>query len=196
MKDVRQYEAKLRALQDSAELKQALKKEQAEIDQQRALVSALSSKLLQAAEAQTDAQIALCNEIADEMAALRSRAERALKNSSNDPTGLLYARSFNEVWVQGIEAGQAELEVNRRFARAEFYFQMMNRITPDEPWPALLLAETSALRGDRKQALKELRQAVKRGLKRPESIDEDVNLQALRRDPEFQQIVAELKARQ
>ena len=56
----------------------------------------------------------------------------------------------------------------------------MRTVTPDQPWPVLLLAESRALRGDKKHALKNLRDAVKRGLKNPDSLRESVNLQTLR----------------
>lgn len=191
LKDVSQYQAKLAALKSSPELKQALKKEQESIEQQRAIVREVSSKLSQVAEANSDAQIALRTEIVDGMTGLRNKASHA----RNEETRLISQRAFDQLWVQGIEAGQAELEIKRHFAQAEFYFQLMSSVTPNQPWPVLLLAETSALRGDKKRALKELHEAVKRGLKHPESIDEDANLQSLRSEPEFLQIVAELKAR-
>jgi len=192
LKEVSQYQAKLTALKNSAELKQTLKKEQDAIDEQRADVRELSQKLSQAAEASSDAQIALRTEIVDGMAGLRNKAKQA----KNEDARLICQRAFDQLWVQGIEAGQAELEIRKQLSKAEFYFQLMSSVTPDRPWPVLLLAETSALRGDKKRALKELHEAVKRGLQHAESIEEDANLQTLRLEPEFQRIVAELRARQ
>lgn len=136
--------------------------------------------------------MALRNDIVDGMNALQNEADHAKK----EETRLVYLRAFNQLWVQGIEAGQAELEASKNLAKAAFYFQLMSRVTPDQPWPVLLLAETNAIRGDKKGALKNLHEAVKRGLKHPESLDESVNLQTLRSEPEFQQIIAELKARE
>ncbi len=65
----------------------------------------------------------------------------------------------------------------------------------DDPWPSLLLAETHTAMGNRKQALKDLRDAVKRGVKRPEVFEKDKNLQALASDPDFQKLVAEMKTK-
>jgi dienelactone hydrolase len=190
LKEVAQYQAKLAAVKNSPELKQALRKEQEAIDQQASLIQELSSSLSQAADASLEAQMGLRIAIADGMNRLKNNAEHA----KNEDKRLIFLRAFNQLWVQGIEAGQAALENSKNYARAEFYFQLMSNVTPDEPWPALLLAETAAVRGDRKRAYKNLREAIKRGLKNPDAVEKDANLQSLRSDPEFQRIVADLKA--
>jgi len=191
LKDVGPYQAKLSALKHSTELKQAEKKEQQAIGQQLAATQELSSKLAQLGEVDLEAQVALRTTIADGMTALQTKAEHA-----RDPeTRLVLLRAFAALWAQGIEAGQRELKVEKRSSTAEVYFQLLSSVTPDQPWPVLLLAETHALQGDKKRALKDLREAIKRGLKRPESIEEDANLQTLHSEAEFQQMVAELKAR-
>jgi len=189
-RDVTEYQAKLATMKGSPGLKQALKKEHEAIAQQRALTQPISSKLSRAADADLDAQLDLRNAIVDEMKDLQSRAEPA----RNAETRLVLLRAFNDLSAQAIEAGQAELENNKRFPLAEFYFQLMQSVSPNDPWPALLLAETDAARGDRKRSCKHLREAIKRGLRNPDAIEKDVNLQILRSDPEFKQIVAELKA--
>ena len=190
-KDVSQFQAKLAALKSSAELKQAFKKQQEAIDKERALTQDLLSKLGQAAETNLDAQQALASAVSDGMATLKHQSE----HEKNEEMRLVYVRAFNDVWVEGIETGEAELNVKKRYGIAEFYFRLMSNVTPDQAWPVLLLAETSALRGDKKRALKELREAVKRGIRHPESVEEDANLQSLRSEPEFQQMVAEVKAK-
>jgi dienelactone hydrolase len=190
LKDVSQYQAKLAALKSSPELKQALKKEQEQIDQQRSLTQQLSSNISQVGETSLDVQPDLRAAIVEGMTSLKNKAE----HSKSEDIRLVQLRAFNDLWAQGIEAGQAELE-NKRYDKAEYYFQMMSSISPNEPWPVLLLAETSVARGDTKRALKDLHEAVKRGLKNPDAIDKDTNLERLRSEPEFQQIVAELKAK-
>jgi len=190
LKDVAQYKAKLPALSNSPEMKLALKKQQDAIAQQRSLTQQISSQISQVGEADFDAQPAMRTSIVDGMTGLKNKADHA----RNDETRLVLLRSFNDLWAQGIEAGQAELE-NKRFSKAEYYFQLMSSISPNEAWPILLLAETSAARGDKKRALKDLHEAVKRGLKNPDAIDKDTNLGTLHSEPEFQQIVADLKAK-
>jgi dienelactone hydrolase len=190
LKAVGQYQAKLTALKSSPEMKQALKKEQEAIDQQHSLTQEISSQISQVGEADFDTQPALRTNIVDGMTGLKNKADHA----KNEGTRLVLLRAFNDLWAQGIEAGQAELE-NKRFGKAEYYFQLMSSISPNEAWPVLLLAETSAVRGDKKRALKDLHEAIKRGLKNPDAINKDTNLETLRSEPEFQQIVAELKAK-
>lgn len=190
LKDVSQYQAKLAALKSSPDLKQALKKEQEQTDQQRSLTQQLSSNISQVGETSLDVQPDLRAAIVEGMTSLKNKAE----HSKSEDMRLVQLRAFNDLWAQGIEAGQAELE-NKRYDKADYYFQMMSSISPNEPWPVLLLAETSVARGDKKRALKDLHEAVKRGLKNPDAIDKDTNLAALRSEPEFQQIVAELKAK-
>jgi dienelactone hydrolase len=191
LKDVSQFQPKLAALKSSAEWRRAIRQEQQAIDQQLAATQELSAKLAQVQEADLAARIALRSEIVDGMAALRNRAAHA----GNEERRLVLLRAFNALWAQAIEAGQRELETNQRLANAEFYFELVSSVTPDQPWPIVLLAETDALRGDKRRALKHVHEAIRRGLQRPESLDENANLHTLRSEPEFQQMITELKAR-
>ena len=63
----------------------------------------------------------------------------------------------------------------------------------DNPWPVLLLADTCASQGKKKEAIRELKEAVRRGLKDAEVIESDDRLQVLKTDPEFQKLVESLK---
>jgi dienelactone hydrolase len=191
LKDVSPAEPRLAALKNSLELKQALKKQQDAIDQQRALTQGLSADLAKLGNTSTEEQVSLRTAIADGMADLKYKAAHA----KTEDDRLVFLRSFNALWVQGIEAGQAEFENAHHIAEAELYFQLMSAVTPEEAWPHLLLAETAAARGDKKRADKELRDAMRRGLKNPDTLEHDANLQSLHADPEYQQIVAELKTR-
>ena len=191
LKDVSQFQAKLVSLKKSPELKQALKKEQDEITEQESIAEDLSSKIAGVGDADFDSQPALRREVVDRMAGLKTQAQR----EKSEEKRLVLLRAFHQLWAQGVEAGQAELE-KKQFAKADYYFRLMGDISPDEPWPALLLAETDTARGDKKHAIKDLRDAMKRGLKNPDAIAKDTNLESLRSDPEFQQIVDQLREAQ
>ena len=95
--------------------------------------------------------------------------------------------------VEGIENGQQQFQA-KHFDKAESCFDLMRQIS-DEPWPALLLAETRAAMGNKKQALKDLREAVRRGLKDAEVLESDKQLQVLNTEPDFQKLLAELKGK-
>lgn len=189
LKDVSGYEEKLAALKKSSELKLALKKEQNLIAEQQSITQDISSKIAALAEVEFEQQTALRRQIMDQMTGLKNQAAHA----KQPERGLVLLRALHQLWAQGVETGQAQLE-KKHFAQAEYYFTLMADISPDEPWPALLLAETAAARGDKKHALRELHEAIKRGLKNPDAIEKDTNLESLRSEPEFQKIVEELKA--
>src|SRR5260370_33757450 len=71
----------------------------------------------------------------------------------------------------------------------------MAAVAPDHPWPLVLLAEVRVRSGNKRGALKAIELAVQRGLKRPESLTEDPELQPLASDPQFQQIVQRLSTK-
>jgi hypothetical protein len=71
----------------------------------------------------------------------------------------------------------------------------MAEISAAEPWPSLLLAETRTAMGNKKQAIKDIREAIRRGLKNPEVLEKDKNLEGLQSEAEFQKIVGELRAK-
>lgn len=190
LRDVSQFQARFAALKNSSELKQALKKQQNAIDQQRGMTQELSSELAQTAT-DVDVQQALRTEIVTGITALKYRADHARSEDER----LIVTRAFASLWVQAIEAGEGQLENTKNYPAAEFYFSLVDAVSPDEPWPALLLAETATVQGNKKRAIKQLREAIKRGLKNPDTLEADPHLQSLRNDPEFQQITAELRAR-
>ena len=188
LRDVSEAQTKLAALGNSFELKQALKKQQSAIDQQRGMTQELSSQIAQAGT-DIDIQQSMRAAIVSGMTGLKYRAD----HTKSEDERLITSRAFGALWVQAIEAGENQLENTRNYPAAEFYFHLVDAVSPKEPWPALLLAETAAAGGDKKRAIKEIREAIKRGLKNPDTLDRDQHLQSLRNEPEFQQIVAGLR---
>jgi len=59
----------------------------------------------------------------------------------------------------------------------------------------LLLAETRVAMGNKKQAIKDLREAVRRGLNDPEILESNKQLEGLHSDPEFQKLLAGMKSK-
>jgi dienelactone hydrolase len=188
LKPVTEYEQKLDALRKSSALKASLNKERSEIDEQQLLTASTSALLGKFAAAGWDDRLSLKRDIRDAFAHLESEAKRASSESRRN----LYRRCFNDLWAQGIEAGQSQL-VEHHSDIAVNYFQLMAEVSPHEPWPALLSAEAYNASGNKKEALKSIREALRRGLKNPDAIEKDRNLEALRTDPEFQKLVAEMK---
>jgi dienelactone hydrolase len=187
LKDISQFEQKLTALKTSSALKAALKKEQGQIAEQAVLTSGISAKINALADTEdAENRGALSGQISTEMRLLKDRGAHA----KTEEERLVHLRAYRAVWAQGIETGQAEFE-SRHFERAELYFRLMAE-TDDDSWPYLLLAETQTAMGRKKQALKDLREAVKRGLRNTEILENDRNLNALRNEPDFKKLIAEM----
>jgi dienelactone hydrolase len=188
LKDVAPYQSKLADVKRSAELKAALKKERDLINEQVSLESEISTKLETLVEGKVKDPTTLQRGIEQAMSRLRDQSTRG----KSEEKRRVAARALYAVWVQGIEMGQMQVE-SRHFETAELCFSLMSAVN-DNPWPILLLAETHTAQGNRKQAIKDLREAVRRGLKDPKKLDKDDKLQALKTDAEFQKIVEGLKS--
>ncbi len=189
LENVAEFEKKLTALKQSSALQKALKQEQREIAEQASLTADLSAKLAAFDAAAPDQKISLRADLVDGIRQLKSQAQHAKSERR-----LVWLRAFNDLCGQAIEAGQIQLE-RKRFDQAEAYFLLMSEITADEPWPMLLLADTHASMGNKKQAIKDIREAVRRGFKNSDFLEHDSNLETLRGDPEFLDLITELKSK-
>jgi hypothetical protein len=76
--------------------------------------------------------------------------------------------------------------------KAEACFKMVAQIS-DDSWPVLLLAQTHASRGNNQLAIRDLREAVRRGFRDPDLLETDPRLQVLKSDRGFQELLAELR---
>jgi hypothetical protein len=187
LKDTGNAASKLAALKDSAALKAALKGEHDQIDEQLAIERTISPNLNSYLDGSASDMNALRVEILQAMGGLNDQAS----HSRNEAKRLVASRAFDSILVEGIEAGQQELEA-RHFEKAEACFQLMSDATKD-PWPLLLLAETHASSGNLKLAIKDLQEAVRRGLKNADVIDLDKKLENLKSEPEFQKLLAGIR---
>jgi dienelactone hydrolase len=189
LRDVKDIAQKMMALQQSPVLKAALKSERAQVSEQLKLEQEISQKIASVADNSVSDMTALRLDIRQQMGALNDQA----KHSKNEEKRLISGRVFSGVFVGAMEDGQQELAA-RHFEKAEAYFDLMRQVS-DDPWPVLLLADTHAAAGNRKLAIKDLHEAVRRGLKDRTVIESDPQLQGLKSDPEFQKIVAGLEGK-
>jgi len=179
--DVTEFENRLAQFKNSKAWKTVLHNEQREIDDQASLTAAAAGELQQLGSDQESLN-GVRNHIAQVLSDLRRRSK------SNGGEHLVAARAFMQLWIQGIEAGQEEFR-NQRFSQAALYFELMADASPDQAWPLVLLAEAHARAGNKKPALKALEDAAKRGLKNPQALAQDPELQSLTSEPAFQKIV-------
>jgi dienelactone hydrolase len=190
LRDVTESEKKLAELKKSSALKAALKNEQEQITDQSSLETEVSTKLRSYMSGAANDPITLENDILQAMRRLHDQAE----HSRNDAKRRVASRAFGELWVAGMESGQEELEA-RHFEKAEACFDLMSKVR-DDPWPVLLLAETHAAAGKKKQAIRDLQEAVRRGLTDAKAIESDDRLQILKADSDFQKLIESLKKNQ
>ena len=187
LKDVSKPTAKLAALKDSPALKSALKAERDQILEQQSIERSISPKLSAYLDGSDPDMNSLRIDILQALGGLKDQAA----HSKNETKRLIASRASNSLFVEAIESGQQELEA-RHFEKAESCFQLMSQATND-PWPVLLLAETHASSGNKKLAIKDLQEAVRRGLKDAEVIESDQKLEGLKTEPDFQKLRAGLR---
>jgi dienelactone hydrolase len=189
LRDVKEAAQKLTALQQSPALKAALKFEREQMSEQLKLEQEISQKIASAVDNSVTDVTALRLEVRQQMGALNDQA----KHSKNEQKRLISGRAFSGIFVGAMEDGQQQLAA-RHFEKAEAYFDLMRQVS-DDPWPVLLLADTHAAAGNRKLAIKDLQEAVRRGLKDRTVIESDSQLQGLKSEPEFQKLMAGLEGK-
>jgi len=189
LRDVKEAAQKLTALQPSPALKAALKSEREQMSEQLKLEQEISQKITSVADNSVSDITALRLDVKQQMGALNDQA----KHSKNEQKRLISGRAFSGIFVGAMEDGQQQL-AGRHFEKAEAYFDLMRQVS-DDPWPVLLLADTHAAAGNRKLAIKDLQEAVRRGLKDRAVIESDPQLQGLKKEPEFQKLVAGLEGK-
>jgi dienelactone hydrolase len=188
LRDLKDANSKLAIVQQSPALKTALKNEREQMSEQLRQEQEIAPKIESLANNSVPDANALRLEIRQQMGGLYDQA----KHSKNETKRLISIRAFSGIFVRAIEAGQQELDA-RHFEKAETYFDLMRLVT-DDPWPVLLLADTHAASGNRKLAIKDLQEAVRRGLKDPTVIESDARLHILKGDPDFEKLLAGVKA--
>jgi|SRR5579871_737679 len=189
LRDVSSASGKVAALKQSPAVKGALKNEQEQISEQFRIEREISPKLRTYESGDVSDPNALRVEILQAMHSLKDQAAHAKREEER----LILQRAFQDMMVEGMENGQQEFQA-KHFDKAESCFDLMRQIS-DDPWPVLLLAETHVAMGNKKQALKDLREAVHRGLKDAEVLETDKQLQVLNTEPDFQKLLAELNGK-
>lgn len=189
LRDVKEYAPKLADLQQSPALKAALKREREEMSEQLKMEQEISPKLDAVANNSSSDVVALRMEVRQLLSGLSDQA----KHSKNEARRLVAARAFGGIFVRGMESGQQEL-AGRHFEKAEAYFDLL-KLVSDEPWPVLALADTHATSGNKKLAIKDLQDAVRRGLKDRSVIESDPQLRDLQQDPELQKLLAGIEGK-
>jgi predicted esterase len=187
LRDTSDISKKLETLKQSDGLKSALKSERDQIEEQFALERDIAPKLRDYEQGSADDPNALRTQILQAIGGLKDQAGHA----KNESKRLVYSRALEDLWVEGIENGQQELEA-KHFSKAEVCFELMSQVK-GEPWPSLLLARTHLAWGKKKQAIRDLQESVKRGYRDADAIESDSEFQTLKAEPEFQKLLTDLR---
>lgn len=187
VKEVTDAEKKLAQFKSSPALKAAWKAEQEQVAEQSRLEDDVSMKIRSYIDGAASDPLVLHNEIVQAMAGLKDQAE----HSKNESERLLFRRVLDDLFVAWIETGQQEL-ASHHFEKAEVCFQLISDFR-DEAWPVLLLAGAHAAQGRKKAAIKDLREATRRGWNDPEVIASDERLSLIKDDPEVQNLIQQMK---
>lgn len=186
LEDIAPFEVELADVRASSAWKKASREEQGQIDLQTSLTEKVSGELGQLGAVDEDAQADLAARIASEMANLQGMESSKAKDQ------VVEERAFAQLWMEGIEAGEAQFQQGR-YSVAATYFSLMAEVAPNEPMPLVLLAEAKVRMGEQKDAIKALQAAARRGLRQPKTLTDDPELRPLAMDPAFQEIVRGLQ---
>ena len=191
LRDVTQIETKVNQLGDSRELKAAIRDEQVQISKQRKLESQLDSLIagrraasVNQTEAGFDSGILLYAILND----LRKQSE-----APDDSTQRRVARRvLDGLFVGLVEQSIGLLQTEKNYAESIKRLKLATEVKPDRPGAFFYLAWAYAANGDRKKSLQSLNKAVEKGFSDTALITANKAFDSLRKDPEYQQIMARL----
>jgi pimeloyl-ACP methyl ester carboxylesterase len=105
---------------------------------------------------------------------------------------LAATRSLTRFWIMLNEEGSDALE-RHEFSSAVLRLELMARIRPDNPNIYYHLAIAHCMSGRKKEAMESLRKAVAKGFKDIAILESNSDLDPLRKMPEYQKIIEDLK---
>ena len=126
---------------------------------------------------------------------LHAELDRLRNDSSqrgNEIRRLAATRSLTYFWIMLNEETTAALE-QREYGRAALRLELMARVRLDNPQIDYHLARAYSMTGKKKEAIKSLQNAVAKGFKDVAVLESNRDLEPLRRMPEYQEIIDNLR---
>lgn len=186
--DVTQAQAQLAALLKEKAFKSAERNEEDVVAEQAQIVSDISEKIGQISSPGLDA--AGMNDLRNRMSELKKKADAA-PAGTKDAKMLVALRSRQELEAAAYEAGQSSLDL-KKYDDALQYFEIAAAAARHPEYSQLQRARVYALKGNKKNAIATLKQAVELGLADATALDAE-EFKGLRETPEFQSLVSQLK---
>jgi predicted esterase len=193
LRDVAQIQTKVTELRDSRDLKAAFREEQAQIKKQRELESRLNTLIagrdvgtpVNPGEEGFDAANLLPKILND----LRKQS----KASEDSNERRVARRVLDGLLIGLVEQGMSLLQTEKNYSESIKRFKLATEVNPDRPGAFFYLAWAYAANRDKKKSLQSLNTAVEKGFSDTAMITANKAFDALRNDPEYQQIMARLK---
>jgi hypothetical protein len=181
--DVAAAKAKLAELEKSKVVKEAEKREAAEVEEQKRLVQKPSAQMQKLATGELEPGgfsqlLAIISE-------LMNKSEHA------GPKNLVLHRALSELVVQAYDSGQTSLQ-KKDYDAALAYFHLAAAGSSKPGFAHYQRARTYAVSSHKKEMLAELRLALSRGYHEPSALDGD-EFQPFREDADFQSLASDWK---
>ena len=188
LRDVSVCDEQARRLGQSREVRQAIGDLSDSVDKQAATEARIGQLAREAIAGEDGARA-----MADLLAVLTDAKKQA--DRTDRPADRMAARrALASSWVQFDEAASRGV-ARGNFAQAAVFYRAMTRIRPENARVEYDLARASARSGSRKDAIEALQRAVAKGFNDVERLKSDPDLDSLRGDPAFRQIVESLGRR-
>jgi predicted esterase len=195
LRDVAQIETKVNQLRDSAELKTAIREEQAQLKKQRELESRLNSLIAgrnSGAQANQSDEDFNSNNV---LPAILNDLRKQSKAPEDSTQRRIARRVLDGLFIGLIEQGIGLLQTEKKYSEAIKRFQVATEVNPDRAGTFFYLAWAYAASRDKKKSLQNLNQAVDKGFSDAGMITANNAFDFIRSDPEYQQIMARLTRR-
>lgn len=185
--DTALFARKAAELKEGAAVREAVKREKEEINEQQRLTADLLAHL-EALKAQTVSP-AMTMRLHSKLSELKD----AVKSAKEPSKARAAKRAQSEVFARFYENGVLSL-TDKQFSLAASLLESASEAAPESPAPFYQLARVYAESGNKKKALEALHQAVKRGLRNAKLLQETLEFAALKDNEEFKKILAGLAA--
>ncbi len=186
LKDTSPVKSKAMELQKSKDVAKAFRQEKQIIETQERLVAEISGAL--------DDVVAGKNrpfrtqDLSRRFAGLREQVAQ----TRNEVDRLPAARVLSLFWVRLSEDASLDIQ-NKKYGNAAFRLEMMGQIRPDNPRIFYRLSRIHAVAGNKKDALRALRNAIAKGFKDSADLETNPDFSTIRTDPAFLDILGTIK---
>jgi hypothetical protein len=189
LRDVADLQRKAEQLKGSKEFQQVARREQSEEESQNRWMNTLMNLKGTCIGAEDRAKA-----LSDMNHAITDLNDRA--NKKDATRDRLVARRVRGEFLTQLRQDAASATESGNYVQAALDLSLMLTVGPDSPRLYYSVGCAYALAGSRRDALASLKRAVERGFADLEALETNPDLDGLRKDPEFQRILEDLRKKQ